>query len=152
MEIEEIRALIKDMIALMEENGLSELEIDSEGVRVKLKKGAEGGAPVTSASPQVSSLPAGAPESAAAPEEEKALVEITSPIVGTFYRAAGPDTEAFVEIGSTLEPETTVCIIEAMKVMNEIKAEVEGRIVEILVSNGEAVEFGQPLFRVDVSA
>ncbi|MHC4195547.1 MAG: acetyl-CoA carboxylase biotin carboxyl carrier protein, partial [Planctomycetota bacterium] len=84
----------------------------------------------------------------AAREKEEALVDVTSPLVGTFYATPSPDSEAYVEVGSAVTPQTVVCIIEAMKVMNEIKAERSGKIAEILVANGEAVEFGQVLFRI----
>ncbi|MFB0525064.1 MAG: acetyl-CoA carboxylase biotin carboxyl carrier protein, partial [Phycisphaerae bacterium] len=82
------------------------------------------------------------------PTKEEELVEIKSPIVGTFYATPSPDSEPYVEVGSHVEPQTVVCIVEAMKVMNEIKAETRGTIVEILVTNGQAAEYGQVLFRV----
>jgi acetyl-CoA carboxylase biotin carboxyl carrier protein len=93
--------------------------------------------------------PAPAPAAPSAAELERAnLTEVLSPMVGTFYRAASPESDTFVEVGDTIDEESVVCIIEAMKVMNEIKAEVAGEVVEILVENGEAVEFGQPLLLI----
>jgi acetyl-CoA carboxylase biotin carboxyl carrier protein len=89
---------------------------------------------------------AAAPATPAAPPA--GIVEIRSPIVGTFYKSASPESPAFVQVGDRLKPDTVVCIVEAMKVMNEIKAELAGEVVEVLVENGEAVEFDQPMFRV----
>src|SRR5207249_1218462 len=85
---------------------------------------------------------------AGAVERPPDVVEVLSPMVGTFYRSPSPEAEAFVQIGDTVTPETTLCIIEAMKVLNEIKAEMDGAVQEVLVSNGEAVEYGQPLFLI----
>ncbi len=149
MELEEVRALIQELLSLMEENDLSEIEVDSAGVKVRLKKSSPAEVQVvTGTSQRAITLPA-VPEVADSTAEEKGLVEIKSPMVGTFYQATAPDADPFVEKGSTVEPETTVCIIEAMKVMNEIKAEIEGKIVDILAASGEAVEFGQVLFLVE---
>jgi len=142
---------IKELIALMRRNELTELEIETEGLRVKLKKGAE---PVISHSyyaPQAGpaaapGAPAPAASAAAAPKETGR--EITSPMVGTFYSAATPEAGAFVEVGTEVNEETVVCIIEAMKVMNEIKAETRGVIAEIVAENGKPVQYGQPLFRL----
>ena len=141
----------------MKENGLVEIEIKHDDDKIVLKR----------AQPQqiVSSIPMMSPESAvtagpdnigavsqssapqAEPSEED-LVEIKSPIVGTFYATPSPDSEPYVDIDSAVGPQTVVCIIEAMKVMNEIKAETSGTIAEILVTNGQAVEYGQVLFKV----
>ena len=94
-------------------------------------------------------VPSGAPAAEDEEADDRAnLTEVPSPMVGTFYRAASPENDSFVEVGAVIDDETVVCIIEAMKVMNEIKAEVTGEVVEILVQNGEAVEFSQPLFLV----
>ncbi|MBM3976331.1 MAG: acetyl-CoA carboxylase biotin carboxyl carrier protein, partial [Planctomycetes bacterium] len=98
--------------------------------------------------PSSSPAPASAPAAAAAPTRSAEGVPFTSPMVGTFYRSPSPDAESFVEAGSKISEETTLCIIEAMKVMNEIKAEMRGTVVEVLVQNGEPVEFGQPLFLI----
>ncbi len=94
---------------------------------------------------------AGKAEAPAAVSDDS-LTVIKSPIVGTFYSASGPDTEPFVKVGDHVGPESTVCIVEAMKVFNEIPAEVSGKVTAILVANGDPVEFGQPLFKVDISA
>jgi acetyl-CoA carboxylase biotin carboxyl carrier protein len=140
---------IKELIALMRRNELSEFEMETEGFRIKLKKGGDAvvtQVPVTYAAPQ----PAPAPEApTAAPAEAKTPGrEITSPMVGTFYSSATPEASPYVEVGAEITEDTVVCIIEAMKVMNEIKAETRGVIAEILVENGKPVQFGQALFRL----
>jgi acetyl-CoA carboxylase biotin carboxyl carrier protein len=140
---------IQEIIKLMEDNNLVEFELEREGVRIMLKKGqpvviAPGGS-VSPTLPQnlhSSHLPPQQPQ-----EDEDTLV-IVSPMVGTFYAASSPDSPPYVTIGQKVEPNDIVCIIEAMKVMNEIPADVSGSISEILVSNAEPVEYGQPLFRV----
>ena len=151
MEIEEIR----ELVALMVENDLAELDITDGESKVRLKRGPGGG--VTMGSPVAQVLvphgagQAEAPPAAAQPAAEAAeeLLDIKSPMVGTFYPASNPDAAPFVKVGDTVNAETTVCIIEAMKVFNEIPAECTGKIVAALVENGEPVEFGQPLFKVD---
>jgi len=151
MDIADIERLVR----LMKENDLVELEIEREGSTVRLKKSAPITALAVQAPPPMlhasgfSAAPA-APPSAAAPATTLApgTIEIRSPIVGTFYRSASPEAAPFVNVGDRVHAETVVCIVEAMKVMNEIKAEVAGEIIEVLVENGEAVEFDQPLFRV----
>jgi acetyl-CoA carboxylase biotin carboxyl carrier protein len=145
---------IKEMINLMNENGLVELEVEKEDMRVRLKKtstGLEGmNGPIVierqPAAPAVASAIA-----AAAIEAKSAIktVEIKAPMVGTFYRAPNPEAPAYVEVGQTIEPGQVICIIEAMKLMNEIKSEIRGKILEILVDNAEPVEFGQPLFLIE---
>jgi acetyl-CoA carboxylase biotin carboxyl carrier protein len=145
---------IKQLIEIMKENGLVEIEIKHDDDKIVLKRAQPqqvfGGTPVMM--PESGTVSAGAggtrasDQPVAPPRED--LVEIKSPIVGTFYATPSPDSEPYVEVGSTVTAHTVVCIIEAMKVMNEIKAEVEGTVVEVLVSNGQAVEYGQVLFRV----
>lgn len=144
--------LIEEMLQLMESRGLVELEMEHHGLRIRLKKAASGQAP------QLVEYVAGTPHAAAASaagakEREEAAgprrTGITSPMVGTFYRAPAPDAPPFVEVGQDIEVGQVVCIIEAMKLMNEIKSEVTGRIAEVLVQNGDPVEFGQPLFTVE---
>ena len=142
--------LIEEMLALMESRGLVELEMEHQGLRIRLKKASSSPAPhlveYVAGIPQ----PAVSPSSAAKPAaDEGHRVIIKSPMVGTFYRAPAPDAPPFVEVGQDLENGQVVCIIEAMKLMNEIKAEVAGRIVEVLVESGAPVEFGQPLFAVE---
>ncbi|MFA5093165.1 MAG: acetyl-CoA carboxylase biotin carboxyl carrier protein [Candidatus Omnitrophota bacterium] len=145
---------IKEMINLMNENGLAELEVEKDDMRIRLKKtptGFEGfDGPMVIQGQSV----APAPRVAAAAQEvvEKSTVktvEIKSPMVGTFYRAPNPEAPAYVEVGQTIEPGQVICIIEAMKLMNEIKSEIRGKILEILVDNAEPVEFGQPLFLIE---
>ena len=145
---------IKQVVELMKRSELSEFELEEEGFKLRLtRKGSEApqviqavapvAAPATQ--PQASAAPA-AIESA--PAEDPNLSTITSPMVGTFYAAASPDSPSFVKVGQKTDADTVVCIIEAMKVMNEIQAELSGTIVECLVENGQAVEYGQPLFKV----
>ena len=154
---------LRELIALLRDNGLSELELEREDFRVRLRR--EGG---NSQGPNVvADRPAipvpvidpvlRAPEGSAtrSPETKKAdekqdqdLHIIPSPIVGTFYRSPSPTADAFVKIGSNVEIDTVVCIIEAMKLMNEIQAETSGEVVKIYVENGQPVEYGQPLFGI----
>lgn len=148
---------IKELIEIMKQNGLEELEIKHGDDKIFLKKSQ----PMPPHSPIITSMPMVKHEMVPFPaagqtvgvQETNApiaenLVAITSPIVGTFYAKPSPDSEPFVEIGSQVEPQTVVCIIEAMKVMNEIKAETSGTIVEAFVTDGQAVEYGQVLFKV----
>lgn len=148
---------LERLVKLMNENDLVELEIEEEGRTVRLRKAP--GVPLAMPNamqllPQMQPMhmapaPAAAGSAAAAPSGPPAgTVEIRSPIVGTFYKAASPESPAFVAVGDRIKTGAVVCIVEAMKVMNEIQAEVSGEIVEILVENGQAVEFDQPLFRV----
>ena len=145
---------IKEMINLMNENGLVELEVEKEDMRIRLKKTATGmdvlNAPVVIE--RRGNPPAGAQAQIVQEAEEKNTVktaEIKSPMVGTFYRAPNPEAPAYIEVGQTIEPGQVICIIEAMKLMNEIKSEIRGKILEILVDNAEPVEFGQPLFLIE---
>ena len=153
---------IKAIIDLMRKNDLSVFELEKDGFKLKLQKGT-GGQPIlttpiaiapgltnaTTAGPAPTNAPL--PETAAPGSEEQpapGTKDITSPMVGTFYRTPSPESQPFVDVGSTVNEDTVVCIIEAMKVMNEIKAETSGVIAEILVENGKPVQFGQALFRV----
>ena len=136
----------------MKKNDLSVFEMEKDGFRLKLQKGA-GEQTVFSSPAQVAPAPAAnGPAATAAPAPEAAAAstfkDIVSPMVGTFYRAGSPETPAFVDVGKEVSEETVVCIIEAMKVMNEIKAETKGVIAEIVAENGKPVQFGQVLFRV----
>jgi acetyl-CoA carboxylase biotin carboxyl carrier protein len=167
---------LRELIALIRENGFAEFELEHEGFRVRLRReGESAGAenapsrersaqPVTeepaptaatrslavvlakNAAATVPSHPGAQAETAAS--EDQDLYIIPSPIVGTFYRAASPTAESFVRIGSRVEPDTVVCVIEAMKLMNEIQAETTGEITKIYVENGQPVEYGQPLFGI----
>ncbi|MCM8791748.1 MAG: acetyl-CoA carboxylase biotin carboxyl carrier protein [Candidatus Omnitrophica bacterium] len=141
---------IKEMINLMNENNLTELEIEREGMRIKIKKSAANeiiSSVITDKPSQ--KLPIKLQEESTLPPSVINTIEIKSPMVGTFYRAPSPEAPPYVEIGSIIEPGQVICIIEAMKLMNEIKSEIKGKIVEILVENAEPVEFGQPLFLVE---
>jgi acetyl-CoA carboxylase biotin carboxyl carrier protein len=149
---------IKAIIDLMKKNSVSEFELEKQDFKIRLKRGANGNVTaahddlpvITYNAPQGGGMPA-VPATAAAAEPAKAAsndLEITSPMIGTFYRSPSPESGAYVEVGSEVDSETVVCIIEAMKVMNEIKAEVKGIVTEVLVDNAKPVEFGQPLFRV----
>lgn len=154
MKIEEIKTIVK----LMSENDLTEFKIEAEDMHLCIKRGGQNANPIIAqtlspvvaapASPVPAAPAPAAPVSAPAPAAS-AEQTIDSPIVGTFYRSSAPGVEAFVKVGSKVEPDTTVCIIEAMKVMNEIKAEKSGIIKEILVENGQPVEYGQPLFVIE---
>jgi acetyl-CoA carboxylase biotin carboxyl carrier protein len=157
---------LRELIALIQENGFAEFELEREGFRIHVRRDlASSDAIATSAGAQVvESLPApvasppgaktqatpdhpGARAETAASEDQD-LHLIPSPIVGTFYRSASPNADPFVKIGSHVEPDSVVCIIEAMKLMNEIQAETSGEVVKIYVENGQPVEYGQPLFGI----
>jgi len=145
MDIEEIR----ELVALMVENDLAELDVSDGENKIKLRRGPSGEVVMGAApapAPAVAQTEAQPPAAVEGPVRN--LVEIKSPMVGTFYAAPGPDSDPFVGAGSTVGPDDVVCVVEAMKVMNEIKAECAGQIVEICVTNAEPVEFGQVLFRV----
>lgn len=145
---------IKELIALMRKNDLSVFKMEKEGFKITLKKGTDFQPVITTAAPaMVAAAPApggGVPPStaAAAPSPSEDLKEITSPMVGTFYGAASPESPAFVSPGQEVTEDTVVCIIEAMKVMNEIKAECRGVIAEVVAQDGKPVQFGQALFKV----
>jgi len=145
---------LRQLIKLMQDNDLTEVDLqDTEGEKVRLKRGGQTTAsPVYMPAPQPAAPSPSAPASPVVPETQTSggpgLVEVKSPMVGTFYSAPTPDAAAFVSPGSKVSDETVVCIIEAMKVFNEIKAETKGTIEKVLVENGAAVEFGQPLFLV----
>jgi acetyl-CoA carboxylase biotin carboxyl carrier protein len=161
MDLKEIKAILD----LMTRHGLSEFELEKGDVKLRVKRG-PGGEWVTSAAvpvaastapaavstpvtPQVSAAAvAPTPAASAAASSGEGILQIVSPMVGTFYRAPSPDSPSFIEPGQEVNEDTVVCIIEAMKVMNEIKAETRGMIVEVLAQNGKPVEFGKPLFSV----
>ncbi len=159
MDIEEIKRIIE----LMKENELSEFELAEEGFRITVRRPYAGGAPQIMMGQAPAFYPAAAPMAApaaspapaaggASTKEEESLgnlIEIKSPMVGTFYRAASPESPPYCSVGDEIDGESVVCIVEAMKVMNEIKAEVKGTIRKILVENATSVEYGQPLFLVE---
>jgi len=150
MDIEKVR----ELIALMNEHDLGEIEMETDAGKIRLRKRTAAAPTLITHAPVAHATVAPHPKPAAEPSrtaKDADLAEIVSPMVGTFYHANSPDADPYVEVGSAVEPEAVVCIIEAMKVMNEIKAEVEGEIVEILVKNGDPVEYGQPLFRVKLT-
>lgn len=144
----------------MKRSELTEFAVEEEGFKLKIRRGTTTGTPVITqgqASNSPFSLPmegpAAAPQApaAAVAKEETGVVYIKSPMVGTFYRAPSPESKSFVEIDSKVTETSVVCIIEAMKIMNEIQAEVKGTIIEMLVENGQPVEYGQRLFKVKQS-
>lgn len=144
---------IREMVKLMNENELAEIEVEREGSKIKLKKTGQIVAAPVSTSPVMVNAPAAA---AAAPVQEAEVAvpsgnrkEIKSPMVGTFYRAPSPESPAFADVGQIVEVGQVVCIVEAMKLMNEIKSEIRGKIVEIPVENAQPVEFGQALFYIE---
>ena len=156
---------LRELISLLRENGLAELELEREDFRVRLRREGANSQPVhyadpasaPAAAPAPQNNPAGAPAPVPAHPGAHATTEashdqdlhiIPSPIVGTFYRSPSPTADAFVKIGSNVEADTVVCIIEAMKLMNEIQAEIAGEVVKIYVENGQPVEYGQPLFGI----
>lgn len=142
---------IKEIIELMKENNIEEFQMERDGLKIVLKRSL--GGVVKQVMPQDVQIVQPAEGKTAHPAKEELIKEniaqITSPMVGTFYSAPSPDSPPYVVTGTEVKENGVVCIIEAMKVMNEIKAEMHGRIKEILVKNGEAVEFGQPLFVVE---
>lgn len=139
--------LIQQLVALMHEGGLTELHCVDGDVEVRLSRQAEPApAPVT---PVAIAAPASAAAAAPAPAPAPAAVFFRSPMVGTFYRRPNPESENYVDVGDAVEEESVICLLEAMKVFNEIKAEFRGRILEVLVQDGEAVEYDQPLFRIE---
>jgi len=153
---------IKQIIELMKRSDLTEFAVEEEGFKLKIRRG-QNGQPVVSSSRNSNSpfpnleLSSAAPQNLGSPaavapavvgEEELGISYIKSPMVGTFYRAASPESKAFSDVGTRVVENTPVCIIEAMKIMNEIQAETKGTIVEILVENGQPVEYGQRLFKV----
>jgi len=153
MDISEVRKLLDELAAFMEKHELGELELEYEGAQVKLRKAGshyQQHVVHSTALPPASAPPAASPAPQAEPPLEAGTIKVTSPMVGTFYRAPKPDSDPFVELDDEVSEDTVVCIIEAMKVMNEIKAEHKGRIVKLLIENGEPVEYGQPLFVIAV--
>jgi acetyl-CoA carboxylase biotin carboxyl carrier protein len=148
---------IKAIIDLMKKNSISEFELERQDFKIRLKRGAPGQSvaaqteepPFVAYAPVVQNVPLPVPSSAVNPSAGGSTdVEIKSPMIGTFYRSPSPEAGSYVEIGTEVNPDTVVCIIEAMKVMNEIKAEAKGVITQVLVENAKPVEFGQPLFKI----
>ncbi|MEO9485032.1 MAG: acetyl-CoA carboxylase biotin carboxyl carrier protein [Ekhidna sp.] len=155
---------IQELISFLSESGLEEVNIETDNFKVSIKRSAEqhviASAPAAVAAPAPQAAPvAPAPQAAPAPPADGGsapaansnLVEIKSPMIGTFYRSANPESPSFVEVGSSVKAGDPVCIIEAMKLFNEIESEVSGKIVKVLVDNAQPVEYDQPLFLVDPS-
>jgi acetyl-CoA carboxylase biotin carboxyl carrier protein len=146
---------IKAIIDLMKKNSITEFELERQDSKIRLKRGLNGGAVATqpdepmpvlqAASAQAPMSPAASAVASAAANGE---IEVKSPMIGTFYRSPSPEATPYIEVGSEVAVDTAVCIIEAMKVMNEIKSEVKGTVTQVLVENGKPVEFGQPLFKL----
>ncbi|CAN5576775.1 acetyl-CoA carboxylase biotin carboxyl carrier protein [soil metagenome] len=139
---------LRELADLVIEHGFTDFEFENENIRVRLSKAVTVQAAPAPAAIAAPAAPATAAAAEPAVDEDAGLFKITSPIVGTFYRSPGPDKESYVSEGSNVSPETTVCIVEAMKLMNEIQAEVSGQVVKIYVENGQPVEYGQPLFGI----
>ncbi|MCH8215477.1 MAG: acetyl-CoA carboxylase biotin carboxyl carrier protein [Planctomycetes bacterium] len=143
--------MVKELIAIMKDNDLVEVKIEHGEDKLCLKRSAGQAVPSATlpyVAPPPGVTPAANPASTDAAKSNEDLIDIPSPMVGTFYEAASPDSDPYLKIGSHVSPQSVCCIIEAMKVMNEIKAEVSGTLSQILVRNGQAVEYGQILFRV----
>ncbi len=143
---------VREIVELMKEAELQEFAFEQEGVKLHLKRAIEPppppAYPVPAPVPQAVAAPAAAAAEGAAVAPEAGMDFIRSPMVGTFYRAPSPESPSFIELRDRVKKDTVVCIVEAMKVMNEIQSEVTGSIAEVLVDNGETVEYGQPLFKV----
>lgn len=147
---------IKELIDLIENSQVDEFEIEKAGVRIRIKKGRKGQVLDSAPSAQVPSSSAlskqedpRARESSKANEENKGKITVRAPVVGTFFRALAPGSPPYVEVATEVKKGQVLCLIEAMKLMNEIEAEIEGQIAAILVENGQPVEYGQPLFLID---
>ena len=140
---------IREIIELMEEHDLSAVDLQQGDEKIKLNRGSV--SPVYSAPPPVAAAPAAAAPAAAAPAAaaDAGTVTVNAPMVGTFYSRANPESDPFVKVGDIVSEDTIVCIVEAMKVFNEIPAECSGKIVEVLVKDQEAIDFGKPMFRVE---
>jgi len=147
---------IKAIIDLMKKNSVSEFELERQEFKIRLKRGVSGVSPLVQlddvpalqATPTATTIAASTSAGLVASPAGGNEIEIKSPMIGTFYRSPSPEAGSYVEVGAEVTPESVVCIIEAMKVMNEIKAEVKGVITQVLVENAKPVEFGQPLFKV----
>jgi acetyl-CoA carboxylase biotin carboxyl carrier protein len=146
---------IKAIIDLMKKNSITEFELERQDSKIRLKRGLNGGAagsqgdePVAAPPVAATQLPGAVPATPAPAPASNGEIEIKSPMIGTFYRSPSPEAAPYIEVGGDVGLETVVCIIEAMKVMNEIKAELKGTITQVLVENGKPVEFGQPLFKL----
>ncbi len=159
MDLKDIQNLIK----FVAKSGANEVKLEMEDIKITIKTGAGKTETTILQQPLMPQIPVAAPVTPQTPvtpqvptessttDENSKYVEITSPIIGTFYRKPSPEKSVFVEVGDSVSPETVVCMVEAMKLFNEIEAEVTGKIVKVLVEDGTPVEFGQPLYLVDPS-
>ena len=151
MEFDELKKLIE----LLKDSDITELQLEREGVKVRLKRDKlfssfDMGALARQAAPPSATQPAGEAEVCAPGDEDShRLVTVTAPLVGTFYTSSSPDSDPFVEVGDRVKKGQVICIVEAMKLMNEIECETDGQIVKVLVENGQPVEYGEPLFLVE---
>lgn len=154
MDLKDIKAIID----LMKKNSITEFELEEKDSKLRLKRGLNGSSPVPQADDTVQIISPTASVSTPSPAvtmsqstvlaANSGEIDIKSPMIGTFYRSPSPESASYLEVGTEVSPDSVVCIIEAMKVMNEIKAEVKGVVTQILVENGKPVEFGQPLFKI----
>ena len=150
MDLKDIKAIID----LMKKNSVSEFELEKQDFKIRLKRGGNGTVASTTYEETpgglnyIQPIPGAAALLAPPPASTTAELEIKSPMIGTFYRSPSPEAAAYIEVGAEVSPETVVCIIEAMKVMNEIKAEARGIITQVMVENAKPIEFGQPLFKL----
>jgi acetyl-CoA carboxylase biotin carboxyl carrier protein len=155
MDLNEVKKLIK----LVERSQIAEIEIFEKGMKIRIAKNGAGSAHTLVTAPVVQAAPPPAQPTEAAPAPETPvpvatpanIVEVRSPMVGTFYRAPSPDAEPYVRVGEPIEPGSVLCIVEAMKLMNEIESEIRGKVVDIPVENAQPVEYDQVLFRVEVT-
>ncbi|MGH7274174.1 MAG: acetyl-CoA carboxylase biotin carboxyl carrier protein [Nitrospiria bacterium] len=154
MDLREVKRQIKELIDLMEGTEVSELEVERGGVRIKISKD-HARADQGHAVPQVQiplaqgTLPKSPTPEGGAKAEQEDFILVRSPIVGTFYRAPSPEAEPYVEVGETVKKGQILCVVEAMKLMNEIESEADGKLLEILVENARPVEYGEPLFKIE---
>jgi acetyl-CoA carboxylase biotin carboxyl carrier protein len=147
--------LIKKLVKIVDTSSVTDLEIEESGLKIKIAKKIRSSQVVTQAQPILQPASSGATETTKHKTEAEPtaanLHEIRSPIVGTFYRAPAPDADSYVQVGSTVTPGSVLCIVEAMKLMNEIESDVNGKVVKILVENGKPVEYNQPLFLIELA-
>jgi len=150
---------IKAIIDLMKKNSITEFELEEKDSKLRLKRGLNGSSPAAQSDDSVQMMPMPVanpltpvltvpPTTVSSVVVNSGEIDVKSPMIGTFYRSPSPESASYVDVGTEVNPESVVCIIEAMKVMNEIKAEVKGVVTQILIENGKPVEFGQPLFKV----
>lgn len=149
MDLKDIKAIID----LMKKNSVTEFELEKQDFKIRLKRGINGMAPIATEEAPLLNPPAVPLQTSVVPASQvppaaSTELEIKSPMIGTFYRAPSPEAVAYVEVGTEVNTDTVVCIIEAMKVMNEIKAEAKGIVTQVLVENAKPVEYGQPLFKL----